>query len=113
MDSCIFCKIVKKEIPGKIFYEDENFLAFENINKSAPVHLLVVPKIHVDKKDYMSGKENNFWNELMKTVLKILKQEGLDVSGYRLMYNGAGYNGIDHEHIHILGGKGWRPNDNL
>ncbi|OGC52034.1 hypothetical protein A2982_00295 [candidate division WWE3 bacterium RIFCSPLOWO2_01_FULL_39_13] len=110
---CIFCDIAEKKARAKIAYEDDEFIAFENINPQAPVHLLVMPKSHFSKRDMITGSFENFWDKMMLVVQKILKMKELDKTGYRLVINGAGYNIIDHEHIHILGGKGWRPADDL
>ena len=100
---CLFCKIVKKEIPSNIIAEDENFLAFHDINPKAPVHILAIPKVHVDSfhevsPEIMAGM-STFIQEIAKTV-KIEK------SGYRVVTN-IGDNGgqeVKHLHFHILGG---------
>ncbi|MFA6191211.1 MAG: histidine triad nucleotide-binding protein [Sulfurimonas sp.] len=100
---CLFCKIVKKEIPSNIILEDENFIAFHDINPKAPVHILAIPKIHVD-----SFNEANA--ELMAGmttfIQEIAKETRLDQSGYRVITN-IGENGgqeVKHLHFHVLGG---------
>ena len=114
IENCIFCKIANKEAPAKIVYENEAFIAFENLHPAAPVHVLVIPKAHVDKVDAMENADKSaFWSELMTAVYAVIKEMGLDTTGYRLVNNGAGFHGVDHEHIHILGGKDWRPTDSL
>ncbi|MBD3796456.1 MAG: histidine triad nucleotide-binding protein [Campylobacterales bacterium] len=100
---CLFCKIVNKEIPANIELENEEFIAFHDINPKAPVHILAIPKNHVDSFDdvtpqMMSGM-TSFIQELVKVV-------GIDKTGYRVITN-IGENGgqeVKHLHFHILGG---------
>ncbi len=110
---CIFCDIAQGKIKSSIVLENDGFIAIENINPEAPVHILVMPKEHIKKKDAISGKVNDFWNNLVKFAYQVIQKYELDKTGYRLVNNGAGYNDIDHEHFHILGGKNWKPKDNL
>jgi histidine triad (HIT) family protein len=113
MIDCIFCEIANGNARAKIVYEDEKFIAFENINPRAPVHILVIPKDHIEKKDAMEGKVPCLWGDLMIATYKVIQQFELDKTGYRLVVNGAGYNAIYHEHVHVMGGKDWRPKDQL
>ncbi len=100
---CLFCKIINKEIPSNIILENENYLAFHDINPKAPVHILAIPKIHVDSfndvsPETMSGM-TSFIQEITKTV-------NIDKGGYRVITN-IGSNGgqeVAHLHFHILGG---------
>ncbi len=101
---CLFCKIVNEEIPSNKELEDENFLAFHDINPNAPVHLLVIPKIHVDSfnevsPDMMAGATS--------FIHKLVQKVNIDKSGYRIITN-IGDNGgqeVKHLHFHILGGS--------
>lgn len=100
---CIFCKIVNKEIPSNIILEDEDFIAFHDINPKAPVHILAIPKIHVDSFNEVSP-------ELMFKMTKFMQDVANEVkiakSGYRVITN-VGENGgqeVGHLHFHILGG---------
>jgi histidine triad (HIT) family protein len=110
---CIFCDIANKVTRAKIVYETDKYIAFENINPSAPIHILLIPKEHIDKKDAISGKYPNFWSEIMLEANNVIKKLHLDETGYRIVNNGAGFHAIDHEHIHIMGGNSWKPSDNL
>ena len=110
---CIFCDIANKRARAKILYESDGYIAFENINPQAPVHILLIPKEHIDKKEAISGQNPNFWSDLMKEAYNVIKKFELDQAGYRIVNNGAGYHAIDHEHIHIMGGPSWRPADKL
>ena len=110
---CIFCDIANKKTRAKIVYETDEYIAFENINPQAPLHILLMPKEHIDKKMAISGADFQFWSNMMKEASNIIKKLELDKTGYQIVNNGAGYHAIDHEHIHIMGGKSWRPSDNL
>ena len=111
--ACIFCDIANKVSRAKIVYESNDYIAFENINPSAPIHIMLIPKEHIDKKDAISGKNPQFWSELMAEANRVIEKLGLNETGYRIVNNGAGYHAIDHEHIHIMGGGAWRPTDKL
>jgi len=113
VENCIFCKIVKKEIPSEVVLESKNFIAIKNIDPKSPVHILVMPKVHDEKVDSISGKVESFWSEMMLFANEVITSSDLDKTGYRIVNNGAGYQGIDHEHIHIMGGKDWVPDDGL
>ena len=114
MDNCIFCRIAEGKAPAKIVFEGDDFIAFENIYPAAPVHILVIPRKHVDKVEAMKKADSSvFWSNLIGVAYEVIKKMGLDTTGYRLVNNGAGFHGVDHEHIHVLGGKEWRPEDSL
>ncbi len=110
--NCIFCKIVSGEFPSNIVFESKNHLAFTPLKPMAPVHIICIPKKHVEKKDSIAGREK-IWNDLFGFSYGIIKKFDLDKTGYKVVNNGAGYHGVNHEHIHILGGKDWKPQDGL
>lgn len=100
---CLFCKLVNKEIPSNIVLENDDFLAFHDINPKAPVHILVIPKEHVDSFDAVDpsimGKMTLFIHELVREV-------NIQKTGYRVITN-IGENGgqeVGHLHFHVLGG---------
>ena len=100
---CLFCKIVNKEIPSNIIAENENFLAFHDINPKAPVHILAIPKVHVDSFNEVSAQTMAGMTEFIQEVAKEVK---VDTTGYRVITN-VGDNGgqeVKHLHFHILGG---------
>jgi histidine triad (HIT) family protein len=111
MDDCIFCKIVAGKIPARKVAENDEFLAFPDIDPQAPVHLLVIPKKHVT-----SLKEVTDWGlvgRLHQFAVKAAADKGLGESGYRVLIN-TGLNGVQtvlHLHLHLLGGRvmGWPP----
>lgn len=100
---CLFCKIVNKEIPSNIVMENENFLAFHDINPKAPVHILTIPKLHVDSFNEVTGETMAGMTEFIQQLVKEVK---LDTEGYRVITN-VGRNGgqeVNHLHFHVLGG---------
>jgi histidine triad (HIT) family protein len=106
---CIFCKIIKKEIPSEVVYEDENFLSIKDINPMAKSHFLVFPKKHVkDLEDFIDGSEGtDSAGRLLGAALKIAQQKGLLPSGFRTVINtgvGGGQT-VFHLHLHVLGGE--------
>ncbi|MBA3025087.1 MAG: histidine triad nucleotide-binding protein [Sulfurimonas sp.] len=100
---CLFCKIVNREIPSNIILEDENFVAFHDINPKAPVHILAIPKIHVDSFDAVSPE---MMAKMTTFIHDVAKEVNIQKSGYRVITN-IGENGgqeVGHLHFHILGG---------
>ena len=100
---CIFCKLVNKEIPSNIILEDENFIAFDDINPKAPVHILAIPKEHVKSFDEVSAET---MQKMTPFIQEVVKAVNIQKSGYRVITN-IGDNGgqeVHHLHFHILGG---------
>jgi len=113
MENCLFCKIISGEIPSQKVYEDENCFAFKDVSPKAPIHILLVPKIHVANIHSISDENGNIAANLFSAISKIVKEQNLAQDGYRLVTN-CGENGgqtVFHLHIHILGGAkmGWNP----
>ena len=107
MDDCIFCKIIKKEIPSSIVYEDSEILAFRDINPVAPVHILVIPKKHISSLIDLNKEDELLIGRIYTVINKIAKQEEIDQKGFRVVVN-CGEDGgqeVKHLHFHILGGK--------
>jgi histidine triad (HIT) family protein len=108
---CIFCKIIRREIPAEIIFENDHVLGFRDINPQAPTHILVIPKQHVVNFNNLVSKD--IWDELLDGIQIIVKEEGVDQSGYRVVINCGGHGGqtVDHLHCHILGGRlmAWPP----
>lgn len=105
MDDCIFCKIINKEIPSTIIYEDENVIAFNDINPIAKIHILVVPKKHI--LDLTCVENDDTLNQVNSAIKEITKSNGMDKDGFRVVTN-IGENGgqaVPHLHFHILGGE--------
>lgn len=110
MESCPFCAIVQKRLPADLIYEDEHVIAFRDIRPQAPVHVLIVPKVHVASID---GVEDfTLWSSLMAAVKTVAAKLGVS-GGYRIVINcgeSAGQT-VPHLHIHLLAGRGlqWPP----
>lgn len=100
--SCLFCQIVRKEISAEIVYEDEKVLGFKDINPEAPVHILFVPKKHIEWKDNLAeGKDNIF--SVIKAAKKVAKEKNI-FSACKLVFNIGRTGEIAHIHLHLLGG---------
>lgn len=100
---CLFCKIVNKEIPSNVEYENEDCLAFHDINPQAPVHILAIPKVHVESFQELSPE---LMMKMTSFIQELAKKVGLDKNGYRVITN-IGEDGgqeVKHLHFHILGG---------
>lgn len=111
--NCLFCKIVEKKIPSKIVYEDENVLAFEDINPQAPVHILVVPKKHISTSLEITNADNELVGLMFQAANRIARQKNIAERGFRLVMNcnrEAGQT-VFHIHLHLLGGRAmhWPP----
>ena len=101
---CIFCKIVKGEIPNQTILEDENFLAFNDINPTRKIHVLIIPKEHYDSFDVIPPKIMSGMTEFIQKVAGVL---GVKESGYRLITNIGDHGGqeVHHLHFHLIGGE--------
>lgn len=105
-NNCIFCKIINKELPSKTIFESENIIAFKDIYPKAPVHILIVPKVHIPSVNNLELKDGGLIGEMVLTAQKIAREQKLDEKGYRLILNvgkDAGQT-VDHLHLHLLGG---------
>jgi histidine triad (HIT) family protein len=113
MDSCLFCKIVRGEIPAEVVYKDDVVTAFRDINPQAPVHVLVVPNQHVGSVAEIGPGNGALLAALTVAANKLADSEGVAESGYRLVINvgeDAGMS-VAHLHLHVLGGRklAWPP----
>lgn len=107
---CLFCKIIKGEIPSTKVYEDDKVLAFRDINPMAPTHILVIPKEHIGGVDELTEENSAVVSHIFAVIAQIAKQEGL-TNGYRVVSN-VGEDGgqtVRHLHFHILGGEKLNP----
>lgn len=106
MEDCIFCKIARGEIPSSKVYEDEQEVAFNDLNPQAPVHVLIVPKAHYANLNEAGGMPEALLAALLRAVSRIAAQLGLDKSGYRIVSNCGpdACQSVQHLHIHLLGG---------
>ena len=113
MTDCLICKIVSREIPGSIVYEDDRVLAFNDINPQAPTHVLVVPKRHIASLNDLTAGDDQIVGEMARRAAAIAKDRGIAAGGYRTVFNtnrDAGQT-VFHIHLHLLGGRSmqWPP----
>lgn len=101
MKNCIFCKIARHEIPKEFLYEDDDIMVFPDINPAKEIHLLVVPKKHVE--DFMKVTDPKLMAKIIDRIQKVIKSEGLTNKGFKVFLNGGGAQIIDHLHIHVTG----------
>lgn len=107
MEDCLFCNIIKGNIPSTKVYEDDNFFAFKDIAPVAPVHVLVIPKKHVASIAALTADDADVAGGMLFAIQKVAQQLGLDKEGYRVIFNTGEKAGqtVHHMHAHILGGK--------
>jgi histidine triad (HIT) family protein len=113
MSDNIFRKIIAKEIPAKIVYEDDRALAFRDIGPKAPVHILVIPKKEIARISEATDGDEPLLGHLLTVAAEVARREGVDASGYRLVINKGPHAGesVPHLHVHLLGGRplAWPP----
>ena len=111
MNPCLFCKMVAGEIKPDVVFEDESVLAFRDINPQAPVHILIIPKVHITTLNELDNTLQA--GHLLQTAIRLAKQEGLSEDGYRTVFNcnKKGGQEVYHLHLHLLGGRQmvWPP----
>lgn len=113
MPECLFCRIIAKEIPAEIIYEDEQAVAFRDIHPQAPVHVLVVPRRHLPNLEAAQAEDEDLIGHLCTVAAELARRERIAESGYRLVANvgpDAGES-VNHLHFHLLGGRrlAWPP----
>ena len=107
MEDCVFCKIIKGEIPSKKVYEDDEILAFYDINPIAKVHVLVIPKMHIKSLQDLKEENKDLLFHLFEKINEVAKIVGIDKTGFRVISNVGKDAGqaVKHLHFHILGGE--------
>lgn len=112
-EDCIFCKIIEREIKSDILYEDDDTVAFADISPQAPVHILIVPKNHIEKISDLNEANRDIVSKLILVANGLAKSRGIKDEGYRLVLNCGANAGQDvfHIHLHLLGGRrfSWPP----
>ena len=110
---CLFCRIVRKELPAKVLFENDRILAFEDIRPKAPVHVLVIPKDHFASLNDAPEGAAALLGEILLRARAIAREKGIGETGYRIVLNTARDSGqeVFHIHFHVLGGRpmGWPP----
>ncbi|RMA97687.1 histidine triad (HIT) family protein [Hydrogenothermus marinus] len=107
IEDCIFCKIIAKEVPAEIVYEDDLMIAFKDINPQAKVHILLVPKVHIPNNLYLEGSHKPLIGHIILKANEIAKKLGIAETGFRLIVNNGTDAGqeVPHIHWHLLGGE--------
>lgn len=110
MDDCLFCKMVGGEVAPEVVYEDDQVLAFRDINPQAPVHVLIVPKRHISTLNDLQAEDAALIGNLSLAAARIARQEGIDQAGYRTLINTNREGGqvVFHIHMHLMGGRRMR-----
>lgn len=113
MSDCLFCKIAAKNIPSEIVYEDETLIAIKDINPSAPVHVLLIPKKHIVSLNDIGTADESLLGHIQLTAAQIAREQNVAADGYRLVNNCGTMGGqeVMHLHYHLLGGREmlWPP----
>jgi histidine triad (HIT) family protein len=111
--SCLFCRIIAGEIPGKFLYQDDRMVVLQDINPQAPLHVLVIPRKHVATLNDLSQEDDGLIGEMLRRAAIVAREHGVADSGYRAVFNcnrDAGQT-VFHIHLHVLGGRSlaWPP----
>ncbi|TES86239.1 MAG: histidine triad nucleotide-binding protein [Candidatus Aminicenantes bacterium] len=113
MEDCIFCKIINKEIPASIVFEDEKMIAFNDINPQAPIHILLIPREHFASLNDIPEEKKNILSHLLLKARQIAQEKEIAEKGYRIVLNTEKDSGqeVFHIHFHLLGGRRmhWPP----
>lgn len=111
--SCLFCRILEGEVPSTEVLSTETTYAFRDISPAAPTHVLVIPRRHVENAHEVTAEDGPLLAELFTTAQEVARKEGIDGSGYRLVFNVGddALNSVPHLHLHVVGGRklGWPP----
>lgn len=108
MSDCLFCKIIKREIPAKFVYEDDDLIVFPDLHPIKPVHLLIIPKTHIA--DFAEISDSKLMDKIRVVIQKMVKEKKLENKGYRLVVNGGGAQIVNHLHVHLMGPLGKAAN---
>ena len=113
MSDCLFCRIVRKEIPASVIYEDDRVVVFNDINPQAPLHALVIPRRHIASLNDLSPGDDGIVGEMVRRAAAVARDKGYADRGYRTVFNTNAEAGqtVFHIHLHVLGGRGlsWPP----
>lgn len=111
--TCLFCNIVAGKIPASILFDNDEMMVFRDIDPQAPEHLLVIPKRHISTIDDTTEEDDLLLGRMIRTAKEIARKQGIDKSGYRLIFNvnAGGGQAVYHIHLHLLGGRQmiWPP----
>ncbi len=105
-DNCIFCAIANKKSPATLEYEDEEIVAFRDVNPKAKVHILIVPKKHISSITKLQDGDEKLMGKMIMVAKKLAEKKGIADDGYRLVFNAGKHSGqvVEHIHLHLMGG---------
>jgi histidine triad (HIT) family protein len=113
MSDCLFCKIIDRKVPASVVYEDDRVIAFNDINPQGPTHVLVVPKRHIVSLNDLTPADDAMIGEVVRRAAAIARERGVDVGGFRTVFNTNKDGGqtVSHIHLHLIGGRAmtWPP----
>jgi len=113
MADCLFCKIAEKSIPAEVVFEDEEVVAFRDINPQAPTHILIIPREHIATLNDLTNKQAALVGRLVLVAKRLAQKAGIAEDGYRTVFNcnRAAGQAVFHIHLHLLGGRSmtWPP----
>jgi histidine triad (HIT) family protein len=113
MERCIFCRILARQIPAKIVFEDDSVFAVEDINPQSPVHLLVIPRVHMVSLKDATPEQEGLLGHLLAIAARLARERRIESDGYRLVLNTGAFGGqsVFHLHVHVMGGRmfHWPP----
>jgi len=106
MEDCVFCKIINKELESKIVFENDEIMAFESIQPMAPIHILIVPKKHIESVAHLEGDDFDLVGRIVKVGKELAEDLKISEKGYKMMFHVGEHGGqeIKHLHLHLLGG---------
>ena len=111
--SCLFCRIIAGEIPGKFLYQDDRLVVLQDVNPQAPLHALVTPRQHVATLNDLTAADDGLVGEMIRRAAAVAKEHGVSEKGYRTVFNCNSEAGqtVFHIHLHVVGGRpmGWPP----
>jgi len=109
---CIFCKIIKKEVPAVVVYEDNDVLAFKDVRPLAPVHILIIPKKHIETVNDFKEKDAEMIGQMILAAKKMAIDFDLSPKGYKLLFRVGEWGGqeVQHVHLHLIGGAKMHEN---
>jgi histidine triad (HIT) family protein len=110
---CLFCRIVRGELPSRTVVDEDDVLAFHDINPRSPTHILVIPKAHIPSAADLTEEDGPLLGRLFATTARIAREQGIADAGYRIVSNVGRWGGqtVDHLHLHLMGGRAfdWPP----
>ena len=111
--NCLFCRLIAGEVPADVVYQDGRAVAFRDINPQAPVHVLVIPREHMESLDDAARRDEGLLGHLLRVAARVANEQGVSAGGYRTVVNTGADAGqsVFHLHVHVLGGRplAWPP----